>query len=77
MERRMSFDENELYFEWTCEGCGLEARFERGGPGNFMCCVDEIKSRGWLIERTRDGDWAHHCAKCRRKSAASILNMPM
>ena len=72
----MSFSENEDCFEWSCDGCGLTAEFKRGGRGSFMCCVDEIKLRGWLISRTRDGDWSHYCAKCRRKSAASILDMP-
>jgi hypothetical protein len=72
----MSFSENEFSFEWTCDGCGLAAEFSRGGPGSFMSCVDEIKHRGWLIQRTRDGDWSHHCAKCRRKMAATILDMP-
>jgi hypothetical protein len=42
---------------FSCDGCGLEAQFERGGPGTFMACVSEIKHRGWRIIRD-DGDWS-------------------
>ena len=72
----MSFDEDEFSFNWHCDGCGLSAEFPRGGPGSFMSGVDELKRRGWLIERDREGDWHHHCGKCRRGMAARVLDMP-
>jgi hypothetical protein len=65
--------EYENAFVFSCEGCGLTAEFARGGPGSFLSCVDEIKHRGWRIERTRDGDYRHRCGGC-RKSGADILN---
>jgi hypothetical protein len=71
----MSMSEYEDCFVFSCDGCGLEAPFERGGPGTFMTCVSEIKHRGWRIIRD-DGDWSHFCSgkECRaavaKKSAA-------
>ena len=51
MENAMSMSEYEDCFIFQCDGCGLSAEFERGGPGSFMACVGEIKSRG-LADRS-------------------------
>ena len=72
----MSMSEYEDCFIWTCDGCGLQAEFERGGPGSFMACVGELKARGWRISRDQDGDWDHRCARCKAKVAADLLNRP-
>ena len=67
-------DEFEDAFRWTCDGdCGLTAEFQRGGPGSFRACVNELKSRGWRIFRDRHGEWHHHCSKCRVEIGAKIL----
>jgi hypothetical protein len=57
----MAMSEYEDCFVFACNGCGLTAEFERGGPGTFMACVGEIKSRGWRIVRAGD-DWEHFCS---------------
>jgi hypothetical protein len=68
-------DEYEDGFVWRCDGdCGLTAEFDRGPPGTFRACVDELKSRGWQIHRDRHGEWTHRCGKC-RTPVADILNM--
>jgi hypothetical protein len=62
-------------FRLTCVGdCGLTAEFQRGGPGSFRACVDELKSRGWRIFRDRHGEWHHRCGKCKADVAANILD---
>ena len=72
----MSFREHPDYLLWRCEDCDATAEFERvQRPGYFLACVDEIKARGWLIGRTRDGDWTHRCAECRKGSAEKVLAM--
>ena len=48
----MSMDEYEDAFVFRCDGCGLTAEFQRGGPGSFMACVGEIKDAG-LADRPR------------------------
>jgi hypothetical protein len=70
----MAMSEYEDAFVFSCDGCGLTAEFQRGGPGSFMACVGEIKSRGWRISRDRDGDYSHHCGKCRQGEAARLLD---
>jgi hypothetical protein len=73
----MSFSEYDSAFVWSCEGCGLECEFERSQqPGYFMSCVSEIKAIGWRITRDQDGEYHHHCSKCRRAESANILDMP-
>ncbi len=69
-------DEDELFFTWHCDGCGLSATFQRGGAGSFMACVDELKHRGWRISR-RDGEWDHRCGKCRKTAVAELLDRPL
>jgi hypothetical protein len=72
----MSFSEYDTAFMWSCEGCGLEAEFPRSQqPGYFMSCVHEIKDRGWRISRDQDGEYSHHCSKCRREDGAKLLAM--
>ena len=80
----MSMSEYEDAFVFICNGCGLQAEFERGGPGAFMACVSEIKSRGWRIVR-EDGDYSHFCsgkecrasvAKKQSARAAELLDRP-
>jgi hypothetical protein len=56
---------------------GLTAEFERGQPGNFRACVDELKARGWRISRERYGEWDHRCAKCKAKADAGLLDRPL
>ena len=73
----MSFDEFEDAFVWRCDGCGLSAEFERGPPGTFRACVDELKSRGWRISRDRYSDWDHRCAKCKAEAYKGILDRPL
>lgn len=68
-------DEFEECFIWRCDGDrGLTAEFQRGGPGSFRACVDELKSRGWRIFRDRHGEWHHRCGKCKADVAANILD---
>jgi hypothetical protein len=69
----MSFSEYEDAFVWRCDkpGCGHEAVF---APGDFWGCVAELKSRRWEFFKDSEGDWSHHCGRC-RKSSASILDM--
>jgi hypothetical protein len=67
-------DEFEDAFRWICDGCDLSAEFDRGPPGTFRACVDELKSRGWQIYRGQHGEWTHRCGKC-RTPVADILNM--
>ena len=69
----MAMSEYEDAFVFSCDGCGLSRRL-RGGPGSFLACVSEIKNRGWRISRDRDGDWSHHCGKCRKSEAARLLD---
>jgi hypothetical protein len=66
--------EYEDCFVFTCDGCGLTADFDRGGPGSFMACVGEIKSRGWRVVRAGD-DWEHYCADpaCRAAVAQRVV----
>ncbi|MGA7634796.1 MAG: hypothetical protein WCB11_28860 [Terriglobales bacterium] len=72
----MSMDEYEDCFVFRCDGCGLTAQFQRGGPGSFMACVGEIKDRGWRIGRDQYGDWDHRCGRCKAKASADLLNKP-
>jgi len=67
----MSMSEYDDCFVFSCDGCGFEAEFARGGPGTFMACVSEIKYRGWRIIR-EDGDYSHFCdnPECRKAVAA-------
>jgi hypothetical protein len=42
-----------------------------------VSCVDEIKARGWRVERTDDGEWSewrHKCPKCRKAEAERFMN---
>jgi hypothetical protein len=73
----MSMAEYEDCFIFSCDGCGLTAEFQRGGPGSFMACVDEIKNRGWRISRDGDGDYSHRCGRCRKGEAARLLDQPL
>lgn len=74
-EVAMSFGEDENSLAWWCERCSAVMEFERRNvPGYFMDCVSELKARGWRIERTQDGDWAHTCPKCRKGETARVMN---
>jgi hypothetical protein len=49
-------------FLWTCDSCGLEAEFARGGAGSMYDAVAELRARGWLISRMAGG-WSHYCSE--------------
>jgi hypothetical protein len=66
----MSFYEYEDCFVWSCDRCGKSAEFP---PNDFWSALAELKSRGWRVERGREG-WAHTCPGCRKGEAARLLD---
>jgi hypothetical protein len=70
----MSFNEYEDCFVWACDGdnCERRAMFP---PDSFWSALRELKSRGWLVDRGKDG-WWHYCPRC-RKTGAEVLAMPV
>ena len=70
----MSYGEYPEFIQWQCdgEGCGLTLEFPLG---SFWPGLNEIKARGWQIQRYDDG-WLHYCARCRKKEASWLDRKP-
>lgn len=55
----ITFDNTFETMEVECDKCSHQEELE----GDYMSCIEEMKSNGWKIKKLND-EWVHYCTEC-------------